>query len=476
MADSIKTKAASGMVWAIGERLLTQGTLFLVSIVLARLLTPNEYGILAILLVFTNLADVLVTNGMGEALVQKQNVEDIDYSTVFLSAMILALFLYGLIFFSANLIASFYGNGDLEIYLQVLAIRIPLSALNAVQKAYISKNFLFQKQFFASFVGSFVSGIVAIMLAWFGFGVYALIAQQLLSLLLISGLLALITKWVPHLGFNPNSFKSLVPLGLQFCGASLVNSIYTEGRSLLIGKFYSSADLAYFNRGNQFPALVVDNLNAPMSSVILPVLAEIKTNGREIKFAVRKAAQISSFIVFPLMGMLFVSASNLVSFLLGAKWLESVPYLQIACVFYLFQPLQTINWQVLKSLGKGQLCIKLEILKKVLCFAMLLFAVPNGVIAISIASALAGFLSCCINIVPNRRLIGYGLFQQIVDVFKPLFATVVASIIASLFLHLHVAPLLGLLMQLLVGLAMYLIICRFIKCEGFELIRAELLK
>lgn len=476
MADSIKTKAASGMVWAIGERLLTQGTLFLVSIVLARLLTPNEYGILAILLVFTNLADVLVTNGMGEALVQKQNVEDIDYSTVFLSAMTLALFLYGLIFFSANLIASFYGNSDLEIYLQVLAIRIPLSALNAVQKAYISKNFLFQKQFFASFVGSFVSGIVAIILAWLGFGVYALIAQQLLSLLLISGLLALITKWVPHLGFNPHSFKSLVPLGLQFCGASLVNSIYTEGRSLLIGKFYSSADLAYFNRGNQFPALVVDNLNAPMSSVILPVLAEIKTNGREIKFAVRKAAQISSFIVFPLMGMLFVSASNLVSFLLGAKWLESVPYLQIACVFYLFQPLQTINWQVLKSLGEGQLCIKLEILKKVLCFAMLLFAVPNGVIAISIASALAGFLSCCINMVPNRSLIGYGLFQQIVDVFKPLFATVVASAIASLFLHLHVAPLLGLLMQLLVGLAIYLIICRFIKCEGFELIRAELSK
>ena len=225
MIDSIKEKALKGLFWAVGERILTQGALFFVSIILARLLSPDEYGILALLLVFTNLADVLVTNGMGESLVQKKDVRDIDYSTVFVSALTLSAVLYGVIYFCSHAIALFYGNMSIEAYLKVLALRVPLSALNAVQKAYISKNFMFRQQFYCSFLGSIVSGAVAIAMAWLGFGVYALIAQQLLSLVFISVLLVVATKWIPHFYFRLDSFEELVPLGLQFCGSSLVNSL-----------------------------------------------------------------------------------------------------------------------------------------------------------------------------------------------------------------------------------------------------------
>lgn len=470
MIDSIKEKALKGLFWAVGERILTQGALFFVSIILARLLSPDEYGILALLLVFTNLADVLVTNGMGESLVQKKDVRDIDYSTVFVSALTLSALLYGVIYFCSHAIALFYGNMSIEVYLKVLALRVPLSALNAVQKAYISKNFMFRQQFYCSFLGSIISGAVAIAMAWLGFGVYALIAQQLLSLVFISVLLVVATKWIPHFNFRLDSFEELVPLGLQFCGSSLVNSLYTEGRSLLIGKFYSSSDLAFFNRGNQFPALIVDNLNAPLSNVMLPVLSEIKSRGSEIGAAVRKSVQISSFVVFPMMGILMASANHLIQLLLGSSWMSSVPYLQIACVFYIFQPLQSINWQVLKALGKGDLCIKLELIKKAACFLLLIVAVPHGVLAIAIASALSGLFSSLINMFPVKKLIGYGLRDQVLDILKPLFATTVVVAVSILLPDFTMHPMLGLIIQVIVGSLVYLVVSRLIECEGLRMI------
>lgn len=467
MNESLKNKAAKGMFWAVGERVLTQGTLFVISIVLARLLTPTEYGVLSILLVFTNLADVLVTNGLGESLVRQQNVSKQDYSTVFICGLLLSLVLYVVLFFASPLISGFYGMESISTYLKVLALRIPFSSLNAIQKAYVAKNFLFKKQFSATFFASLGSGLVAIVLAYQGAGVYALIAQQLLTVILTSIILYIAVKWFPGFHFSRKSLFEVVPTGFQFCGASLVNALYSEGRSLLIGKVYSSADLAYFNRGNQFPSLIVSNLNTPISNVMLPVMAEVNDDGKKLKAITQKSMQLAAFVVFPLMAILALCGAPLVRLLLTEKWLPCVPYLQAACIFYLFQPLQTMNWQALKAAGEGGLCFKLELIKKIIAFVLLGVSIPFGVMAISVSSVISGFISMLVNMGPNKRILDYGIFEQGMDMLKPLFSTLVASLAAVALSMLPVNDYVLLALQVVIPVVVYLLVSKLVRSEGF---------
>lgn len=467
-------KAATSMFWAIGERFATQGTLFVISLILARLLSPSDYGTLSLLLVFTNLADVLVTNGLGEALIQKSDINQIDYSTMLSCSIALSSILYVLIFFSAPSIADFYGNANMCLYLRVLALRLPLSALNAIQKAYIAKNFLFRLQFSASFLSSLISGLAAIVAAMLGFGIYALIIQQILIVLMTTVLMAWLTKWTPRLKFVVGSARELLPLGIQFTSANLINSIYTEGRSLVIGKFYSSADLAFFNRGNQFPALIVGNLNTPISNVMLPLMAEKKDSQYALKSVLRKAMQLSAYLVFPMMGILAACAHPLVLVLLGQKWAECVPYLQVACLFYLFQPLQSMNWQALKAAGQGALCFKLEVIKKAISFIVLIMSIPFGVFAISLSSAFCGFVSMLINMTPNKKVLGYGIFEQLIDVLKPSIATLFSVVIALLLIHISNGNLISLIVAPLGSLGCYIVLSKLMNIEGFNLLMDKL--
>ena len=474
MSDSLKQTATKSMFWAVGERFLTQGTLFIISLVLARILSPEDYGVLSLLLVFINLADVLVTNGLGEALIQKNEPGKVDYGTIFVTGLAMSILLYGLFFLVADAIAAFYGMGQIGSYLRVLALRLPFSSLNAIQKAYIAKAFLFRKQFVASTLGSLLSGACAIGMALYGFGIYSLIAQQLLSIVLTSLIMALQTKWLPQFTFSKQSFKALVPLGIQFCGASLINSIYTEGRSLIIGKFYSAADLAYFNRGNQFPSLVIGNLNAPISNVMLPVMCKVNGDKQRLKSVLQKAIRLSSYLVFPMMAILAGCAPTLVTVLLTDKWSACVPYLQLGCIFFLFQPLQTMNWQALKAMGEGACCLRLEIVKKVICFGWLFASIPFGVMGIAVASAVSGLFSMAVNIVPVKRLLNYGIKDQIWDIAKPALASGVCFLIMLLIGRVDMAPVALLAVQLLVGLAVYILESVVFKLDGLAVIRGEL--
>lgn len=474
MGDSLKETAAKSMAWAIGERFLTQGSLFIISLVLARILSPEDYGVLALLLVFINLADVLVTNGLGESLIQRQNPSKLDYGTVFVCGLALSFFLYGVLFLASDSIAVFYGMDSIGQYLRILALRIPFSSLNAIQKAYISKKFLFKKQFVVSSVSSIASGIVAIGMAMGGFGIYSLIAQQLLNVVLTSLIMVKQTKWSPSFCFSKASFLELVPLGAQYCCANMINSLYLEGRSLVIGKFYSAADLAYFNRGNQFPSLLIGNLNAPISNVMLPVMSEVNGDKERLKSVLRKAMQLSSFLVFPTMGMLAACGSALVSVLLTDKWLDCVPYLQLACIFYLFQPLQTMNWQALKALGEGELCLRLEVVKKIVCFALLIGSIPFGVLAIAVSSAASGFFSMVVNIAPMKRLLGYGLKEQILDIAKPAGVAAISYVFMVAMGAFGFPTIITLIVQILIGIVVYIAGAAVLKIEGFSFVANEL--
>ena len=471
---SLKAKVANGLFWSVGERVLTQGALFVISLVLARILSPSEYGTLAMLLVFINLADILVTNGLSEALVQRQGIERRDYSTIFLCGAALSIALYIVIFLAAPAIGSFYANEAMVLPLRILALRLPFSSLNAIQKAYVSKNFLFRKQFVASFAGSAFSGIVAISLALCGAGLYALVAQQFLTIVLTSVLLAILCKWLPGLEFSLSSCREVLPLGIQLASANFVNSLYTEGRSLVIGKFYSSADLAFYNRGAQFPSLIIGNLNAPIANVMLPAMSSVNDDRRRLRDVTRKSMQLASFLVFPAMGLLAACADALVRVLLTDKWAGCVPYLQMMCVFYLFQPLQTMNWQALKAAGEGALCLKLEVGKKAIGFALLFAAIPFGVSAIAAAGVIAGFISMIMNMAPNARSISYAIPEQLKDMAKPFVATAGLSCSAAAMGLLPLGSTLVLVLQILVGLGVYLALSRLMHIEGYESIVGEL--
>ena len=467
----IKKKAFTGFAWSVGERLATQGSLFVISLVLARILGPNDYGTIAMLLVFINIADVFVTNGLGEALIQKQKPSTVDYSTVFISGLLISALLYALLFIASPFIGDFYGDSRLSPLLRVLALRIPFSSMNAIQRAYVAKKLDFKKYFFASTFAAICAGGLGILFAVVGFGAYALAAQQLGNMILSTIFLFVQTRWRPSLFISSSSAKELLPTGFQLAGANLINVLYSEGRSLIIGKFYSADSLAYYNRGNQFPSLVVSNINAPISNVMLPVLSSVNSDFVRLKSMTRKSMQLSSFLLTPCMGVLFVCADPLVRCLLSDSWLNCVPYLQIGCLFYLFQPIQTMNWQALKAAGRSDLCLKLEIVKKIISFAVLFASVPFGVAAIAIGSAATGLISMIINMLPNGKVIGYPLVEQLRDLTPPLIFTFVSGFLTYVLAAvIQGPPLFRIVYEGIILLSLYLLLAWITKNAALEVI------
>lgn len=424
------SKALSGFAWSVGERIATQGSLFVISLALARILGPNDYGTVAMLLVFINIADVFVTNGLSESLIQKNQVSESDYSTVFVCGVVTSILLYALLFFAAPAIGEFYGNASMPPLLRVLALRIPLSSMNAIQRAHVAKRLDFKKYFFASSLAAIFAGVLGIISALLGVGTYALAVQQIGNMLLSTLFLYVQTCWRPSFKYSNKSARELLPTGFQLAGANLINVLYSEGRSLIIGKYYSADSLAYYNRGNQFPSLIVSNINAPISNVMLPVLSAANNDNRRLRELTRKSMGLSAFLLTPCMGLLFVCSEPLVRLLLSDAWIPSVPYLQIGCLFYLFQPMQTMNWQALKAAGRSDLCLKLELVKKAICFSVLFLTVPFGVMAIAVGSAVSGFISMVINMLPNGKVIGYSFAQQMIDILPSLVFTVLSGALA----------------------------------------------
>ncbi|WP_230163337.1 lipopolysaccharide biosynthesis protein, partial [Peribacillus simplex] len=422
---SLKKKVVTGLLWAFGERIMVQGVSFTLSIILARLLMPSEYGIIALVLAFINLANVFVSNGMGESLIQKRDTNETDFSTIFYCNFVISIFLYIILFLSAPYIAAFYDNSELLWALRILALIIPVSSFNTIQQAYVSKKMMFKKFFFSNLGGTLVSGLIGIIMAYYGFGVWALVAQYLINTVVGTIVLFFTVKWKPRLLFSINSAKELMGFGWKLMAANLINTSYDELRGLVIGKIYTMTDLAYYNRGNQFPSLIIVNINTAIGKVIFPAMAEVNDDISRLKTVTRRAMKITGYLTFPLMIGLMSVADSLILVLLTEKWLFVVPFLQICCVYWLFQPMQTANWQAIKALGRSDLLLNLEILKKVIGVLMLLISMNISVYAIAISNAVFAGISMLINMIPNKKLINYSMVEQFRDLAPSLLLSMV---------------------------------------------------
>lgn len=464
----LKTKVLSGLVWTFAERILAQGVSFIISIIIARLLVPEAYGTVTMVIVFINIANVFVSNGLGEALVQKKDADETDFSTMFYCSMSLAVGIYLILYIGAPYIARFYNTDILIPVLRVLALNLPISAISTIQHAYVSKHMIFKKFFFSTFAGTLISGIVGAMMAYWGFGVWALVAQYLTNTTIDTIVLFVTIPWRPRLKFSKDSALSLGKYGAQLMLTSLIQEVYTQLRSLIIGKVYSASDLAYYNKGNQFPSLIITNVDTSIGKVVFPAMTQSKDDKKRLKAVSRRAMKTTAYIIFPLMAGLFVVARPLILLLLTDKWLECVPFLQIACISFALIPVQTTNWQIIKATGRSDICLKLEILKKIIGITVILGTMNISVLAVAISAAFVSFVSMLINISPNKKLIGYSYGEQAADLLPSFISSIVMAGIIYNLKYFIKSNFFLIFAQFTMGVAIYIIISVVFKLDSFE--------
>ena len=358
MSNDIKKKTATGFAFKFAERAGAQGINFIVQILLARILMPEEYGIIALVAVFITLCDVFVTYGFGNSLVVNKRSDSIDFSTCFYFGLAIAAILYAIVFFGSPLIADFYGIEQLTPVIRVMALRIPIAAINTVQHAFVQKHMWFKKFFFATLIGTVASGIIAVIMAYSGFGVWALVEQYLGNVFIDTTCLWFIVGWRPTREFSWQRLKVIYDYGWKILAVGLIDTLYGQLRNLIIGKKYSSEDLAYYNRGYRFPSFGMRLIEPTVNTVLFPALSQSQDNQEQMRDITRKVIMASTFIVSPIMVGLAVIAKPLVLVLLTKKWLPCVIYLQIGCLANLFRPNQFINNCVVRASGNSGLLLE----------------------------------------------------------------------------------------------------------------------
>lgn len=465
-----RNQILSSFVWKLLEKFSVQIVTFIVTILLARLLTPNEYGIVAIITIFINLANVIVDGGLNTALIQKKNADNIDFSTILYASIALSVVVYVVLYVCAPYIAAFYENDALILVLRVLSIIVIPCAINAVQKAYVSKHLLFRTMCYCSLLSVIVSGVIGIAMAKSGFGVWSLVAQNILNQVLITVVMAFAVKWKPILTFSFVRFKSLFNYGWKIFLSNFIIAIYEDIRGLLIGKLYQPEILAFFDRGKQFPSLIMGNVNTSIQTVLLPAFAEDQDDRLKVKGMMRRATQVSCFFIFPLMIGLVVTAEPLVLFLLKEPWLPAVPFVRIFSIALLFMPIQSSNMIAIKSLGYSGITLKIEIVKKILEAIILVISFQINVYAVAMGMLIYNFFCIFINLAPNKKLLDYSIIEQIKDIFPSLICAVIMGAVVYPFNFLPFGSFLKLVLSFLAGAAIYLLLCVIFRVESVKYI------
>lgn len=463
MSESLGKKAIKGTVWSFAEKVAAQLVSLVVGIILARILAPEVYGIIAIVNVFITLCNVFVVTGFGESLVQKKDADESDFSTIFFFNLFLSILLYVLLYVAAPYITSFYGKGyeDLTLIIRVMGLRLILASINSIQYAKILIDLAFKKYFYVTFVGSFISGIVGIIMAYQGYGVWALVAQNMTSTLMNAVMLFFVVRWVPKLIFSLNKSKSLIVYGSRMLAASVTTTFFSEIENFFIGKFYTPKDLAFYTKGTTYPKLLSNNLSIAIASSLFSVLTKVQNNDELYKHYISKSIKLVSFLVFPIMCLLAVIADDFVSFLLTDKWLPCVPYLRFLCFYFVVYPLIMINSQSLTARGDSKLYSQITLYVRILGLIVLLISLRFGIMGIVLGKLLVIFIEYIVKSIPVYRNYNYGIFQQIIDMFPQIFCTlfmVACVLVLKYTLLSQLNQCFSLFVQIIFGLGFYVLI------------------
>ena len=357
-----------------------------------------------------------------------------------------------------------------------MSIRIPIGAINSVQHAFVSKHMIFKKFFISTSLGTVLSGIIAVIMAYKGFGVWALVAQYIGNVLIDTICLSFIVDWKPKAAFSFERLKAIYDYGWKILVAGLIDTVYGQLRSFIIAKKYSKADLAYYGKGIAFPNMGMSAVEPAIDGVIFPALSNCNDDSSQMKSITRRMIKSSSFVIFPLMVGLFVVAEPLILVILTDKWIESVDYLRIGCLAYIFRPIQVINNCVIRASGKSGLLLKLDILKKSVGFVILIASIPYGVKAVAFSFVIVNLLSTFINIWPNRTILQYGFREQFLDIFSILSLSLLMGVVVWLISLLDYSPLFTLILQGSIGFMVYFFTASLFKFEAYTYLKSRIVQ
>lgn len=469
-------KISAGIGWKLMERFGVYGMQFVLQVILARLLNPEYYGILSLMMVFTVLANVFVQNGFNTALIQNKNVTEDDYSSVFWVSTLIAIVLYAVLFFCAPIIAVFYKMPEIVTPFRVLSLILLPGALNSVQLAKVTKEMDFRTIFTSNIVSIVLSGVIGIILAYFGAGLWALVAQSLLNIIFSCVVMWFTVKWEPVFVCEWKRIKELFSFGWKLLVSSLLDILSQDLSTMVIGLKYSADTLGMYNRGKQFPQFFANSANGAIQSVLLPAMSLEQDDKSQVKSIVKNSISLSCYILFPVMAGLASVAEPLVKLLLTDKWLPCVPYLQIFCITFAFFPVYISNLQAINALGRSEIFLKLEIIKKIIAISVLVIAVLkfNSPMAIALSDVLMIPISIYLNSFPNKKLISYGFWEQIKDLSSSLMLSVLMFACVWLITLLNLGTVITLIIQVVVGVVSYLLFSLIVRPKPFVMLLKNL--
>ena len=468
--NNYKNRATSGLLWTFLERFGAQCVTLIVSIILARLLDPVVFGTVAIVTVFMEILNVFIDSGLGNALIQKKDADDIDFSSVFYFNIFMCIALYLVLFFLAPLRSRFYGMAELTDIIRVMGLSLIVSGVRNIQRAFVSRKLQFKRFFFATIGGTLGAAVLGIWMAYRGFGVWALVAQGLFNSVVGTVILWLTVKWRPKRVFSFTRFRGLFSFGWKLLVSDLINTVYNNLRQLIIGKMYTTQSLAMYNRGYMIPNVFVININSAIDSVLFPVMSSAQDDVNMIRAMTRRSIRVSSYIMWPVMMGIAACSTPLVSILLTDKWLPCVPFLIIFCISYAFLPLQTANLNAIKALGRSEIYLKLEIIKKIVGFAILAATMWFGPLVMAASNLLFAVINYLINAFPNRKLLNYSYGQQIMDAAPPMLLSAFMFGIVYCVRFLELSNWLTLIIQIPLGVLIYVGGTKLFKLDSFDYI------
>lgn len=463
-----KSKVVSNLIWRFFERFGAQAVNIVVGIILARKLGPGPAGDIAVILAVITILRVFADSGMANALIQKKEPDDLDFSSVFFFNLGFSLILYAALFFAAPALARFYDNPDYVPILRVLGLMVVVSGLYNVQQAYVAKTLQFKRFFFATLGGTLVSAALSLTMAYTGFGIWSLVALQLSSFAVNTVILWFTVEWRPRPMFSFARLKALLSFGWKLLVASFMDAVYLQIYPLIIGARFEKTELGQFDKGRNWPDQITQSINASIDAVLLPVLSAEQDDRTRVRDMTRRAIKTSSYVMMPLMMGLAACARPLIHLLLGDEWMPAVKFLQIFCVIYAFYPLHTANLNAIKAMGRSDVFLKLEIVKKLLETSVLLITVRYSVLAMALGELGCSIASQLINAWPNRKLLDYSYLHQLRDMLPAILLSAAMAALVGLLLLLNLKDLPTLLLQVPLGVAFYALGSWLFKLDSFQ--------
>lgn len=455
--------------WALIDRITTEGIMAIVSIILARIIAPEQYGIISLALIIVIFGDAFVNPGICSALVQKKDPEQIDYATVFWFNILISVILYSLLFAFAPLIETFYKIEGLGLVIRILALKFPFGALVSIQIAFVQKNFLFKKYFFVSLFGTLIAGVVGIYMALNGAGVWSLVVYNLGNSA-IDALLALVfISWKPSFRFSKERFATLFPFGGRILLVKLIDLFYEQLSGLVIGKKYSPEDLALYDKGKRFPNMIIMVGSNALSDTLFPAFSNIQNEIEKFKRMVSDSIAVSLFVVMPCALGLLACGDNFVSVVLTDKWIDCVPFLRVMCIHFMCIPIGTIMLQSIKAQGRSDIVLKLEIAKKAYSLAIMItaFVVSKKAIYIAVGLTLATIISLFVDFVVVKRLFQIKISVIIGENIKTVLVSFLMLVAVFSIGHFHFATILLLILQIVSGVIVYIGFSVLLKPKGY---------